>query len=229
MEKPLFEKTGKLDAWNYAISMRNATVFVETGYHLVRFLLEKRKANLQKIIADESLQKEGRDTFPWGDAIQIGDQKYSAQLLLQMCAQSIFQSAHSFFDYLAQFINCIYLNQPLPDSDVSFSKVRKKCSNPTIEKWMVELEGDFYYKFICDFNNKTKHYEMLNLYLQFAVDDYEVTVKTSGFSKQAKEGQHSYGRYNLVELTEKVHELLLNSYQQIDVFTTEVLTKQEPR
>ena len=228
MEKQFFEQAGKLDAWNYAISMRNATEFVRTGYHLVKFLIEKRKNNLQEIILKESFPEDRRVSFPPGDAIIIGNQNYSIHLLLQMCTQSIFQSAHSFFDYLAQFINCIYFNTPLQESDVSFSKVRKKCNNLTIAKWMEDLEDNIYYKLICDFNNKTKHYEILNLILRFAVDDYEVTVKTSGFSKQTKEGQHSYGQYNLVELTEKVYELLHNSFQQIDVFTTEELIKQEP-
>ena len=228
MEKQFFEQAGKLDAWNYAISMRNATEFVRTGYHLVQFLVEKRKNNLQEIILNESFPEDGQVSFPPGDAIIIGNQNYSIKLLLQMCSQSIFQSAHSFFDYLAQFINCIYFNTPLQESDVSFSKVRKKCNNPTIAKWMEDLEDNIYYKLICDFNNKTKHHEILNLILRFAVDDYEVTVKTSGFSKQTKEGQHSYGQYNLVELTEKVSELLHNSFRQIDVFTTEELTKQEP-
>ena len=166
MEKQFFEQAGKLDAWNYAISMRNATEFVRTGYHLVKFLIEKRKNNLQEIILKESFPEDRRVSFPPGDAIIIGNQNYSIHLLLQMCTQSIFQSAHSFFDYLAQFINCIYFNTPLQESDVSFSKVRKKCNNLTIAKWMEDLEDNIYYKLICDFNNKTKHYEILNLILR---------------------------------------------------------------
>ena len=169
MEKHVFEKAGKLNALNYAISMRNATEFVRSGYHLVRFMLDKRKTNLQEIVCDASYSNEGLASFPPGDNIQIGDEKYSIKLLLQMCAQIIFQSAHSFFDYCAQCINCVFVEHPLPESDVSFSKVRTKCNNLAVAKWMEKIEDDFFYKLICDINNKTKHYEIMNLHLHFVL------------------------------------------------------------
>ena len=218
MEKRFFEITGKLNAWNYAISMRNATECVRTGYHLAKLLLEKRKINLQEIVLNKSLSSEEHVCFPPGDTVQIGNEEYSIHLLLQMCAQSVFQNAHSFFDYLAQCINCIFVDTPLSEANVSFHRVEAKCNNPTIKEFMKGIEEDSKYKLICDYNNKTKHYHMLDLTLYFAVDDYTVSAKTAKFTKPTKDGEHTYSQYDFIELIKDTYELLYRSFNDIEAF-----------
>lgn len=226
MNRALLENAGVGGSWKYVVSMRNALEFIRAYYQLYDFLIEERQRNIKRVASGEiPLTEEDKKRFPPGGKITIGAEQYEIRLLLEMCVQGIFQNAHSYFDYVAQCVNSIFLQGGIDESRVSFHKVRETCNKNTVSLWMACIENDPIYSFICDYNNKIKHSHMLDLNIRYRASDNQVLARTTEFEKTiSKTVKHQYNKSELAETVEKVYSLLEDSFKKLDILIELELT-----
>lgn len=219
ISKSELKKIGKEKIWKYLTSAYNAVESMRAYRHLINECLNKKQSNFEDIIQGKLplLEKE-RCSFPPGDFINIDGIDMSLHFLVSMFTQAFFQSGRNCLDYFAQIIVEFYDLKNLTYNVDFGTLANRMCSINQDNVWgfVEKIVNAEEYKYLCDYNNLTKHNYDLGISLSVQTDNLEMIGKIPAFSKKIKrDTTRSHEGSDLNNQMKSIHKFIADSFEEL--------------
>ena len=210
LSKADFKAIGKEDSWKYAISIYNACEALRVYRVIVEEIQNVRNQNFRDLLAGkrERLDFE-KNQFPGGNYVLLNGTYIGADYLIGLEIKSFFQQAANCFDYLAQLVNCIFMDNPIDAKKVDFSWLHKneqKINNDDIRAIVSNVYDSVEYQYITDYSNTTKHNFDMGVAATVEVATMNVSISIPAFKKEVAQDQiHFYEKDESLTKMESIH------------------------
>lgn len=201
-EQLLFDKK-YYDAFQFLL---NAEKNLQTAQYCAEFIEKinsylqqkqlERQERIQKIVKEKGIYEGSIKEFD--TSIEILGEKIDSHFLKNKYVKDFMQYSRNTFDSLAQFINVTYLYENSMDLErVDFIKICGKLSGECLVCTVAEeIKQSEQFKYISEFNNKTKHISDVDMSISFDILSPTIESKIHHFEKRGK----SFCKRNVDEL-----------------------------
>lgn len=217
IDKKWLEEHKHIDSWKYLISAYNVANALKVYKEINECLLKKKKENFEDILnGKKEIDEREKNSFPPGDFIDIGDLKVGMHFLLELNTENFFQSARNYFDYISHILVDFYLPS-LKQRRVDFDFVAKQnISEAAAKQFILDIANSQEYKYICDYNNQTKHNCEIGVSLSWEVDTLDIHGKIPEFDKKvsATDTNH-HDCEKLSELFDEIFRYVSSNFEKL--------------
>lgn len=206
LSKNELDDSGYGSAWKYFISADNAINAMHIYSLLVKDCVEKKQSRFIGIISGNIELPENECSMIPGDTVSLFGEKIQLSFLANMYINAFFQECRNFFDYVAQIIVEIFSNEKPHVGSVDFFKISQMTfANISVKEFIDEIKNSNKYKYICDFNNTTKHNYNIGIISKITTKDLTLGCNIPPFKKEFKNKQHN--SYVAVDIENKMDEI----------------------
>lgn len=216
LRKIELDNLGYGDTWKYFKSAESVLKAMHIYDLLIKDCFEKKQSNFNDIIFGNKEIPEDECSLIPGDKFVLCNEEIQLSFLANMYINAFFQECRNFFDYVAQTLVVFFSEDNVKVNSVDFAVLKKiKINNDVVATYVSEIFESKEFKYLCDFNNLTKHNYNLGIRIKMQVADSTIGGDIPKFKKEYKNKTNNYNSVDIQKAMDTMYKFTDKAFVQL--------------